>query len=282
MGDMILCKGKIAKNPYHFNLTDTNIYSIEELCYYIYNNIYAITEAVFEPGLVLWLKNEINMDEIAAKLEGMIKNRNNLKDIVVSILCSADYYTENEIRKVIDTIDAIDGLPAGLKRKIKADNYLKYGFYSLALKEYEGIINSPDAKALTPGSYGDILHNMGIVRLHITGYGAAAKAFKEAYSKNGTKKSLVHYLMALKLDKKDEEFEYEVINYSVNNDLIKEINNKIIFACEEARLSDEYVDLEKMEHLKGDGKVAEFYKSLDSHLEQLKTEYKSTRMLVRE
>lgn len=277
MSGLILCRGKHAQNPYHFELTDTDVYTIEELCFYIYNNIYAITEEIFDEKLVTWLKEEIDMDEIAMKLSSMIKNHNNLKDIVVSILCSADYYCEEEIVRVIDTIDAIYGLPDGLKRKIKADNYLKYGYYPQALSEYESILKSDDARQLSPGAYGSILHNMGIVHLHITGYKTAADCFKEAYSKNGEKQSLMQYLYTLKLGGMDEEFDYELGHFNVSTQLLSEISNNYVFALDEAKLSDGYEKINKIEHLKKCGKLSEYYRQLDSYTEKMKNDYREKR-----
>lgn len=277
MSSLILCKGKKAKKPYLFSLTDTQIYTIEELCFYIYNNIYAITEAIFDYELVKWLRHELDMDEIAQKLESMLNNKNNLKDIVVSILCSADYYSEQEILHVIETIDAINGLPMALKRKIKADNYLKYGYYPQALTEYEGVLNSNDARELSPTSYGDILHNMGIAHLHSTGFREAAECFKNAYSRNASKRSLMQYLYTLKLDKRDEDFEYELNNFGVSTDMLSQISNNYVFACDEARLGDDYERIKKIEQLKKNGKVAEYYKQLDNYIDNLKTDYRERR-----
>ena len=48
MGKLIQCSGCIAKEPYHFRLTKTNVYSIEEVCYYISHNIYMMQEEVFD------------------------------------------------------------------------------------------------------------------------------------------------------------------------------------------------------------------------------------------
>lgn len=277
MSNLILCKGSMAQTPYHFELTDTDIYTIEELCYYIYNNIYAITEEIFEHSLVEWLKEELQMEEIAQKLENMINNRNNLKDIVVSILCSADYYSEQEILRVIEMIDSMNGLPKALRRKIKADNYLKYGYYPQALCEYESILKSDDAKDISPYAYGLILHNMGIVHLHITSYKAAADCFKNAYAKNSEKQSLIQYLYTLKIDGRDEDFDYELSNYSVSTNVLSEISNNYVFACEEAKQSEEYERVKKIEQLKRNGKLNEYYKQLDSNIEKMKEDYRQKR-----
>ena len=50
MGKLILCSSVIAKNPYCFPMTKTKVYSIEEVCYYIRNNIYMMQEEVFDRG----------------------------------------------------------------------------------------------------------------------------------------------------------------------------------------------------------------------------------------
>ena len=36
---LILCDGRLAEKPYKMPVTRQNIYSLEELCYYIYHNI---------------------------------------------------------------------------------------------------------------------------------------------------------------------------------------------------------------------------------------------------
>ena len=43
MSAMILCRGKVADNPLYIMQSDIRLYTEEELCYYIYNNIYILT-----------------------------------------------------------------------------------------------------------------------------------------------------------------------------------------------------------------------------------------------
>ena len=68
-----------------FRSTDTNVYSIEEVCYYVYNNIYIIQEEIFDSAFTVWLRDELNMDIVADKIDSMRNDKNNLKDIVVTI-----------------------------------------------------------------------------------------------------------------------------------------------------------------------------------------------------
>ena len=98
---MILAKGKIAKKPYELSYLGQNIYSIEELCYVIYHNIYGINEEFFQISLAKWMKEELGLKELAEKLEAMIVGEHGLKDLVVTTLCGCDYYNEEEIRGIV-------------------------------------------------------------------------------------------------------------------------------------------------------------------------------------
>ena len=48
MSGYILCQVKRAKLPYYIENISTNIYSIEELCFYFYHNIYLLDSTILE------------------------------------------------------------------------------------------------------------------------------------------------------------------------------------------------------------------------------------------
>ena len=153
---MILAKGKIAKKPYELSYLGQNIYSIEELCYVIYHNIYGINEEFFQISLAKWMKEELELKELAEKLEAMIVREHGLKDLVVTTLCGCDYYNEEEIRGIVKVLDEIDHLPSYQKKKIKADNYVRTGHYGKAVMAYRKLLQGPDAISFTPEEYGDM------------------------------------------------------------------------------------------------------------------------------
>ena len=277
MSYLILCSGEQTKKPYHFELTDTNIYSIEELCYYLFNNIYVINTDFFDAKMVRWINDDIKMPELASKLNTMIENKNNLKDIVVTILCSADYYGEQEIRNLIETIDIIEGMPAVKRRKIKADNLLRYCNYSMAGREYESILASNDVREFDDVEYGNMLHNLAIVRVHTSSFASAASYFKEAYQKNKNTESLKQYFYTLKLDKQDDVFESEMINYSVNPQFVANIAAYFNEMEEEAHTSQRYVTIDRLYYLKNEGRVNEYYDAIDRLMLGWKRDYKSKR-----
>ena len=277
MSSLILCNTVKAENPFYFELTGTNIYTIEELCYYIYNNIYIITEEIFDDDLAFWLREELEMPELSEKISDMLLHKNSLKDIVVTIFCSADYYTEKEIKALIEIMDSLEGMPILLRRKMKADNYMKYKNFSLAMKEYESILKSPKINELDSKDHGNIIHNLGIVRMNVSSFSAAAECFKDAYAKNNNKESLIHYLCALKLDKRDEEYEDALMNYNVKNDTIIDIEERFLRLGREAKSSPKYIMVDRLINLKHEGRVNEYYEAIDKMIGDWKLDYKRKR-----
>lgn len=209
---LILCKGKVAETAYVMPITGQRIYSLEELCYYIYNNIYTITEEVFQESLVSWLRDETEQPVLAKKLENMFAAHANLKDLAVTILCAGDYYKEHEMRQLVAVMENIENLPLYKKKKIKADNYLRAGLYGRSLLEYRKLLHGSFAVNFTPEEYGDILHNQGIAHFYTSSFAEAEHDFKEAFVQNHKKESLQHYLWVLLMQEKNQMFEAEAIS----------------------------------------------------------------------
>ena len=68
MSGYILCQTKTADSPYFIENISTNIYTLEELCYYLFHNLYLIDDTVMNERLCLWLQDELNLPGLAARL----------------------------------------------------------------------------------------------------------------------------------------------------------------------------------------------------------------------
>ncbi|MEI3491121.1 MAG: hypothetical protein V8Q73_03890 [Blautia sp.] len=60
MSGYILCQTQKAKIPYYIENISTNVYSLEELCYYFYHNLYLVDETILNEHLCRWLQEELN------------------------------------------------------------------------------------------------------------------------------------------------------------------------------------------------------------------------------
>ena len=63
MGSLILCHKKRARQPYVISRVHMKIYTIEELCYYICNNLYLIDYTIINQQLCDWIGRELDMEE---------------------------------------------------------------------------------------------------------------------------------------------------------------------------------------------------------------------------
>lgn len=274
MGKVIVCNGKLTTNPYYFKVTNTKVYSIEELCYYIYNFIDIINEDMFTDSLITWLSEELELDNRAKKLGDLVRVNAGLKDYIVCVLCSSDFYTEMEIKQLLHTMDELSKLMPMDKKIKKADNYLRYRQYTEAASEYENIMNGNDSSTLTNIQKGNILHNLGIVQLNTVGVTIAARSFKEAYDCNGNIESLKQYLYAVLLSKQDEIFKQEALKYGVKDDMIEEIKHSILQAYNDAEVSDESGYINTLIEYRQSGKMSQFYGLAKDFISGFKKEYR--------
>ncbi|MGB8453014.1 MAG: hypothetical protein WCD89_11885 [Anaerocolumna sp.] len=259
MGKLIICNGRQADKPFYFKLTDTSVYSIEELCYYFYHNIEIIHEDLFDQALLDWIREDLKLGERADKLLELLDSKAGLKDYVVCVLCSADYYSEAEIKKLILIMDELEKLTPIDKKKKKADNYMKYRQFTEAALEYENILNSQEAEVLDSIRYGNLVHNLALAQINTIGLTAAADSFKEAYERNHNKESLRQYFYTLIMSKQEERLKQEVLNYGTSQDFLEEIQSELRIYYEEAEASADYQVIGNLLEYKDAGKIVQFY-----------------------
>lgn len=232
---MILCKGQVAKEPYLVPISDVPVYSLEELCYYIYNNIYTVTEEFFDERLSIWLREEVHLDSLAKKMRKLVDQGNDLKDLVVTLLCACDYYRENEIIHLVTIMEKIAHLPAYKRCRMRADNYLKGRKYGSCIPEYRKLLYGPMAENFSSEEYGDILHNQAIAQFYVASFEEAERGFRDAYARNQKEESLKHYLYVLLLAEKEEQFWADGAQYGKSKEELEEYKKKYEEAFSQCR-----------------------------------------------
>ena len=73
MGSLILCHHKHAVHPYDITRIHRKVYTIEELCYYLCNNLYLIDYTIMNEQLCRWLEEELEMKELASRLRDELR-----------------------------------------------------------------------------------------------------------------------------------------------------------------------------------------------------------------
>lgn len=69
MGELLLCNEAIAAMPYYIEGVSINVYSIEELNYYIINNTYLLDDDFMSLELCTWIENHAHLPSLPCILE---------------------------------------------------------------------------------------------------------------------------------------------------------------------------------------------------------------------
>lgn len=267
MGKMILCSGSRAVRPYVFSATGTRIYSIEELCYYLSSHIYYVDEDIFSDPLIEWIGTDLGLTSRAEKLVHLKEQQADLKTLMTAVLCSADYFSEQEIKNLIKMVDELSGMPPLKRNCMRANSYLYDYKFSEAAGEYERILKSKEAAGLTPEEYGDVLHNLAVAKVHIRGLKEASEIFLQAYERNRREESLRQYLYTLWLGNKTEYLREKLEEYQVEGSLYEDIVLQMDQLTTEADSSDGVARIGQLKKLRAEGRMTEFQRMRDDIIE---------------
>lgn len=161
MSGLLLC-GKRTANPYAITESGVNIYSIEELCYYLYNNTYMVDTAFFSDDLIKFISEELELPALGQKLKQKVDYNAGLEALVVEVMSSVGYYSTEEYKSIEATIRALGSKSKPERMKARADMLLDRKCYVGAATAYKDILNDTD-EAYDSSFIASIWNNLGVV-----------------------------------------------------------------------------------------------------------------------
>ena len=257
MGKVILCAGKKAEKPFSSDALGIYAESIEELCVCLHQNLDIIDSAAIDKNLVDFIKDELGLPERGKILENLIKSRAALKEKLMAIFESCDYYDEAELKKIENEIDELTKLSGLERRKKRADRQMRQGHFNEAAVEYRSILVSPQVGELSDGGLGEILHNLGIFEIRRGDTEEALRLFLEAYEHNGHRDTLKAYFFVLKLTKNNARYGDEVKRLEIDPKLYNEIEGAMRSTEEDFEQSGSYSEINRMRVLWQQGRFSE-------------------------
>lgn len=273
--EMYLCLGALSTTPYFLSGLGVNIYSMDELCYYLCVNAYILDNDLIDVRLCDYMRDNLDMAPLAAKLRKMIKEGKTLGEMVTTILIDTKYCNDEEIARIKQVLVDNASLSFAAKRKVRGDNLLCANKYPRAIEEYQYVLSVLN-KEEEPELYSSILHNVGCAYALMFLLDKAADYFKQAYEIDESRESLVLYLVCLRLTAKKEEYDRIVVKNGYDERIALEAV-RIMTSARESEVDTPYADaMNDILELRDSGRVSEFYAALDVALEEWKQEYRRT------
>ena len=137
MGELLLCNEAIAAMPYYIEGVSINVYSIEELNYYIINNTYLLDDDFMSLELCTWIENHAHLPKLAMHLRTIISTNGRLSAFVTELLEYSGYCTKEELKNTHDALKELEEKSEFECLKIRADRLMEKKKYTAAIFEYK-------------------------------------------------------------------------------------------------------------------------------------------------
>ena len=155
-----LCRAKAAKHPFYIESIDINIYTIEELCFYLWKNVSLLDESILNEKLCDWLEGELGMQRLAFHLREKLKDAESIAELVLPVFREVRYLNAAEMYAVKEQIGKLEVQTEDIRRKIRADLLVNYGMYSGAVSLYRQILQNRNQGKTGLQFYAGVLSNM--------------------------------------------------------------------------------------------------------------------------
>ncbi len=237
-----LCLVKQAEKPYFIENIRTGIYSLEELCFYLYNNICLIDESILNEGLCDWIRDELGLTRLYRQLYEQLEKKDGAAFFVLPIFREAGYLSHAKLREFQERLAKLEVQSDDMKQKLRGDYLFRERMYARAIAEYRGILRHRNPGKLGAQFYAAVLNNLGAAYAGLFQFETAAECFYESYELIKTKETLRKYISALPLFLDEAEYRKRLEKLKADPELIQSILEYNAKLCESPELA------ERLEH----------------------------------
>jgi hypothetical protein len=202
MGQLILCRELPAANPLYIEELDMNLYTAEELSYYIFNNLELIMgEDFVNEKLFRFIAEELGRPVLASKLRRWSKNSSQ-GELLLVILQDLHYYRSEELTGFQERVAHVANASAQERLRQKADNlFAKHRYYEAVLL-YDRLLPEMGVEAKDRELSGRLWFNRGSALCGLFSFEQAMQSYVEAYQLLGSDEVLKKIYMVGRLDER--------------------------------------------------------------------------------
>ncbi len=240
MSGFMLCTNRSAV-PFHLKDIDKNVYSIEEIGYYLYNYVYLIDESFFDEDLIRYIEEDLKLTFIADGIRQVRSHRAGLSELISYVVNAASYYSAEELVQLQKELALLEQKSSTERLKEKGDILLNHKKYRRAFQCYRTILQKRWDAALGNRFYGNIYNNLGIVCANMFKYKDAAECFRESYKLTSNLGILKHLIMNDYLVGDKETLEQDVSRFHVSDKMLAECRQRLEEARSEAEVAAEEI-----------------------------------------
>ncbi|MCC8105418.1 MAG: hypothetical protein LIO99_05290 [Clostridiales bacterium] len=249
-----LCLLKQAKQPYYIENIRTGIYSLEELCFYLYHNICLIDESIINEKLCDWIRDELHLNRLYRQLydqlqkiessarkdqtgpKGSHEEKTSKEGLaaafVLPIFREAGYLTSQEMHAYQEQLAKLEVQSDEMKQKLRGDYLVKESMYARAVWMYRQILKNRNPGKLGTQFYAAVWNNLGAAYAGMFRFEEAADCFLESWRLMKTKETFRKYISALPLYLSNDEYQKRLKELQSDEYLARTIQEHNAKLCE--------------------------------------------------
>lgn len=202
MGELLICHEAIAAMPFYVEEAGINLYSMEELCYYIAGNTYLLGDSFMGEELCTWIEHQMGLYKLAEDLRSI----HSISEFAEAILKDTGYYSAKEREEIISAIRQMEEKTDFECKKLRADLLMENRKYISAIYEYRKLLDSED-----PGKSGAVLtaaiwYNLGTAYARLFLFQEAVRCYEKSYELNPLKEAVRAVLLCCLCAHDEQEF----------------------------------------------------------------------------
>lgn len=190
MRESLICIGKIGKKGYYFEDTGIQIFSYEELCYYLKRHMICYIHTLPGEDLLVYLRDELGLDKLYKQLIRLLDPEKDQMKYFSTLFREGHYFNEDEIRDILDAYRSLMNAPVYLQKKWMGDLLVSSGRSARAIESYRAALLEEE---IEKEDIGRIYHNAGIAEAKLFRFQNAKIDFIKAYQHLGEETSLFYY-----------------------------------------------------------------------------------------
>ena len=274
MGELLICKEPIAALPYYIEGIAWNVYSLEELCYYIEHNTYLLEKDFMTEDLCTWIGKEVNNLKLAERLRDIMRMDGRLSEFVLALLVECGYCPRDTIKEIVALLREMEEKSDFECNKVRADRLMEREKFLSSIYEYNSLLESDEAGEQSKELIGNIWHNLGTAYARLFLFLEASHCYEKAYKYNGNLESLKESLIAKHCLHNEEGLEYAMLKYEIDENLITEIRQELAEVMDSEKLKRFATRLEEIAALNIPNHRKEYHKAITEIIFNWKEEYR--------
>lgn len=181
MGGSIILSTRRAKTPYYVDELGLSIYTIEELCYFIYHYLEFLEDEFINSELVNFIEKSMGLKTLADKVVRWVNSGSDFCQVIYMIEQDVHYLSVSEMSDLKTRLEWRRSAKAVDRLKKKADTLVLLKKYRHAIVIYDELIERERVLKLSVRMKGRVLHNRGIAYARLFMFSEAAESLELAY-----------------------------------------------------------------------------------------------------